>query len=52
MKAKAVLAGLIFLTGSTAILISPAVKAQNFNQSQLARRIRANRKQQKEIIMS
>lgn len=47
MKAKAVLAGLIFLTGSTAILISPAVKAQNFNQSQLARRIRANRKQQK-----
>lgn len=47
MKAKAVLAGLIFLTGSTAILISPSVKAQNFNQSQLARRIRANRKQQK-----
>jgi len=46
-KAKAVLAGLIFLTGSIAILISPAAKAQNFNQSQLARRIRANREQQR-----
>ena len=46
-KGKAVLTGLIFLTGSIAILISPAVKAQNFNQSQLARRIRANRKQQR-----
>ena len=46
-KAKAVLTGLIFLTGSIAILISPAAQAQNFNQSQLARRIRANRKQQR-----
>ncbi|KGG54302.1 acyltransferase family protein [Lactobacillus sp. wkB10] len=46
-KVKAILIGLIFLTGSIAILISPAAQAQNFNQSQLARRIRANRKQQK-----
>ena len=46
-KVKAILIGLIFLTGSIAILISPAAQAQNFNQSQLARRIRANRKQQR-----
>ena len=46
-KVKAILIGLIFLTGSIAILISPAAKAQNFSQSQLARRIRANRKQQR-----
>ena len=46
-KVKVILIGLIFLTGSIAILISPAAQAQNFNQSQLARRIRANRKQQR-----
>ena len=46
-KVWAILIGLIFLTGSIAILISPAAQAQNFNQSQLARRIRANRKQQR-----
>ena len=46
-KVKAILICLIFLTGSIAILISPAAQAQNFNQSQLARRIRANRKQQR-----
>ena len=46
-KVRAIITGLIFLTGSVAILISPTAQAQNFNQSQLARRIRANCKQQR-----
>ena len=46
LRAQAILASLIFLIGSIAILVSPTVKAQNFNQTQLARRIRANCKEQ------
>lgn len=37
---------LIFLLGSYGIIISPTVKSQNFNKSQLAQRISANNKQQ------
>ncbi|MDF7638855.1 acyltransferase family protein [Lactobacillus sp. ESL0791] len=36
----------ISLVGSAGILISPTVKAENFNKSQLAKRIIANRKEQ------
>lgn len=45
-KAEAVVAVLIFLVGSMGIIVSPTVKAENFNKSQLAERIIANRKEQ------
>lgn len=45
-KAEAVVAVLIFLVGSMGIIVSPTVKADNFNKSQLAERIIANRKEQ------
>lgn len=45
-KAEAVVALLIFLVGSMGIIVSPTVKAENFNKSQLAERIIANRKEQ------
>ncbi|HBG91087.1 MAG TPA: acyltransferase, partial [Lactobacillus acetotolerans] len=41
-KAEAVVAVLIFLVGSMGIIVSPTVKAENFNKSQLAERIIAN----------
>lgn len=45
-KAEAVVAVLIFLVDSMGIIVSPTVKAENFNKSQLAERIIANRKEQ------
>ena len=45
-KVQAVLTILIFLLGSIGIVVSPTAKAENFNKSQLAERIMANRKEQ------
>ncbi|MDF7672075.1 acyltransferase family protein [Lactobacillus sp. ESL0701] len=46
-KLQAIVSCLIFLIGTTGILVSPTVKAQDFNKSQLATRIRINQVQQK-----
>lgn len=45
-KIRFALATIIFVLGSVGIIISPSVKAQDFNKSQLALRINANRKEQ------
>ncbi|WEV71564.1 acyltransferase family protein [Lactobacillus sp. ESL0785] len=46
LKCQAIVVSLVFLVGSAAIIVSPTVKAENFNKSQLAQRISTNRKQQ------
>ncbi|WEV42852.1 acyltransferase family protein [Lactobacillus sp. ESL0684] len=46
IKGQILIAGIIFLVGSIAIGVSPAVKADDFNKSQLARRIKTNRQKQ------
>lgn len=46
-KCQAALAALILILGSAAIAISPRVKAEDFNKSQLAQRINQNSKKQK-----
>ncbi|WEV40628.1 acyltransferase family protein [Lactobacillus sp. ESL0681] len=46
IKGQILIAGIIFLIGSIAIGVSPAVKADDFNKSQLARRIKTNRQKQ------
>lgn len=46
-KIQAVFALLILIVGSTAIAVSPNVKAEDFNKSQLAQRINKNTKKQK-----
>lgn len=46
-KGQAALAALILILGSAAIAISPGVKAEDFNKSQLAQRINQNSKKQK-----
>ncbi|RMC46348.1 MULTISPECIES: acyltransferase family protein [unclassified Lactobacillus] len=46
-KIQALVISLIFICGSIAIIVSPMVKAQDYNQSQLAVRIRKNCRQQK-----
>ncbi|WEV51968.1 acyltransferase family protein [Lactobacillus sp. ESL0731] len=46
-KLQAIISCLVFLIGTAAILVSPTVKARDFNKSQLATRIRANQVQQK-----
>ncbi len=45
-KIELALATIIFILGSIGIAISPNAKAEDFNKSQLARRINANRKKQ------
>lgn len=45
-KIRFVIATIIFALGSVGIGISPTVRAKDFNKSQLARRINANRKEQ------
>lgn len=46
-KIQAVLAAFVLIFGSVAIAISPHVKAEDFNKSQLAQRINRNAKKQK-----
>lgn len=46
LRIRTALIGLVFIVGSIAMLVSPTVKAEDFNKSQLALRISANRKQQ------
>lgn len=46
-KTQAALATLILILGSIAIAVSPHVKAEDFNKSQLAQRINHNTKKQK-----
>lgn len=46
-KCQAALAALILILGSAAIAISPRVKAEDFNKSQLAQRINQNSKKTK-----
>ncbi|TSO26243.1 acyltransferase family protein [Lactobacillus sp. LL6] len=45
-RTKATLASIVFLFGSIGILVSPHAKAVDFNKSQLAERITANKKEQ------
>lgn len=46
-KGRAAFAALIFIVGSAAIVVSPHVKAEDFNKTQLAERIHKNAKKQK-----
>lgn len=46
-KSQAAFAALIFIVGSAAIVVSPHVKAEDFNKTQLAERIHQNAKKQK-----
>lgn len=46
-RVKTGLIALIFIIGSVAIIVSPTVKAKDYNQSQLAQRINANQQRQK-----
>lgn len=45
-KAIAVIAAIVFVVGSAAIIKAPSVKAENVNNSPLARQIKKNRSQQ------
>lgn len=45
-RIKAVIACLIFVIGSVAILVSPTARAEDYNKSQLAQRISANQQRQ------
>ena len=47
-RTKAILATVVFLFGSIGILVSPHAKAVDFNKSQLAKRITANKKEQEQ----
>lgn len=46
-KVQAAFAGMVLIIGSIGIGISPSVKGEDFNKSQLAERISANQKEQK-----
>lgn len=46
-KGLAAVAGIVLLLGSIGIIVSPAIKGQNFNNSKLARQIKHNRLLQK-----
>lgn len=47
-RIKVIVAALVILVGTAGILASSGAKVQNFNKTQLAKRINANRKEQKE----
>ncbi|EEJ76138.1 acyltransferase [Lactobacillus acidophilus ATCC 4796] len=51
-KFQAVFAMLVLIVGSIAIAVSPNVKAEDFNKSQLAQRINQNTKKQKKIMLN